>query len=222
MEVLYSVRVSVADQANEGKARFPLEKRRVTDLGDGGAPRRGQRLAIEFANTVYAVRGRPQEGIGTVEHLAAWLRDHADQLTASEEADLLRLTMPDVEVFMALREAVRTVCAAVVDREPAAATALATLNRAAAAAPRWPELADDEGLTVHERTEARGSDAVLAEIARDAMTMAAGSQAERLRRCQGPGCILYFVKDHPRREWCSNRCGTRARVARHYQRHKPA
>jgi predicted RNA-binding Zn ribbon-like protein len=31
---------------------------------------------------------------------------------------------------------------------------------------------------------------------------------------------LYFVKRHPRREWCSAGCGNRARVARHYHRHR--
>jgi hypothetical protein len=42
----------------------------------------------------------------------------------------------------------------------------------------------------------------------------------RLRACQAPGCVLYFVKDHPRREWCSTACGNRARAARHYRRHR--
>jgi predicted RNA-binding Zn ribbon-like protein len=40
-----------------------------------------------------------------------------------------------------------------------------------------------------------------------------------LRACLGPGCVLYFIKDHPRREWCSTGCGNRARAARHYARH---
>ncbi|MFI6847287.1 CGNR zinc finger domain-containing protein [Kitasatospora sp. NPDC050467] len=38
----------------------------------------------------------------------------------------------------------------------------------------------------------------------------------------GPGCVLYFVKKHPRREWCSAGCGTRARAARHYERTEAA
>jgi len=43
----------------------------------------------------------------------------------------------------------------------------------------------------------------------------------RLRACQAPGCVLYFVRDHPRREWCSTTYGNRARAARHYRRHHP-
>jgi hypothetical protein len=42
--------------------------------------------------------------------------------------------------------------------------------------------------------------------------------AALLRACGAPGCVLMFLKDHPRREWCSNACGNRARQARHYDR----
>nr|WP_137969774.1 CGNR zinc finger domain-containing protein [Streptomyces antimycoticus] len=35
----------------------------------------------------------------------------------------------------------------------------------------------------------------------------------------GPNCLLFFVKHHARREWCSPACGNRVRVARHYRRH---
>jgi predicted RNA-binding Zn ribbon-like protein len=35
-----------------------------------------------------------------------------------------------------------------------------------------------------------------------------------------PNCVLFFIKDHPRREWCSPGCGNRARVAHHYDRHR--
>ena len=33
------------------------------------------------------------------------------------------------------------------------------------------------------------------------------------------GLIRFFVRDHPRKRWCSAACGNRARVARHYRRH---
>jgi CGNR zinc finger len=42
--------------------------------------------------------------------------------------------------------------------------------------------------------------------------------ATKLRACHAPGCVLYFVKSHPRRAWCSEACGNRARAARHYER----
>jgi predicted RNA-binding Zn ribbon-like protein len=48
-----------------------------------------------------------------------------------------------------------------------------------------------------------------------------GLDRERLRRCDGPGCVLFFVATNPRRRWCSPAiCGNRVRVARHYDRHQ--
>ncbi|MEU1601426.1 CGNR zinc finger domain-containing protein [Streptomyces sp. NPDC005708] len=43
-----------------------------------------------------------------------------------------------------------------------------------------------------------------------------------MRPCLAPNCLLFFVKNHARREWCSPACGNRVRVARHYRRHHPA
>ena len=171
-------------------------------------------MALEFANTSYARRGEPQEGIGNARHLAAWLAEHADQLTTKPPA---RLTESDTARFRALRDAIRALGAAVVDGEPTPAGAVEEINQAAAAAPHWPQL---NGFTATTHTAASPADSVRAEIASDAIRVFSGPGRELLRRCHGPGCILYFVKDHPRREWCSPACGTRARVARHYQRHK--
>jgi predicted RNA-binding Zn ribbon-like protein len=64
------------------------------------------------------------------------------------------------------------------------------------------------------------TEAARAEIARAAIALFAGPDAPLLRRCQGPGCILFYVRRHPRQEWCSEGCGTRARVSRHYYRHR--
>ena len=58
----------------------------------------------------------------------------------------------------------------------------------------------------------------LAGLGHEAITLLTGPAAVNLRACNAPGCVLYFVKSHPRREWCSEACGNRARAARHYQR----
>jgi predicted RNA-binding Zn ribbon-like protein len=54
--------------------------------------------------------------------------------------------------------------------------------------------------------------------ARESITLLGGPDAAKLRACHAPGCVLYFVKTHPRREWCSIACGNRARAARHYDK----
>jgi predicted RNA-binding Zn ribbon-like protein len=58
----------------------------------------------------------------------------------------------------------------------------------------------------------------LAELAHDSIDLLTGPTATKLRTCLAPRCVRYFVRSHPRREWCSEVCGNRARAARHYRR----
>jgi predicted RNA-binding Zn ribbon-like protein len=57
--------------------------------------------------------------------------------------------------------------------------------------------------------------AVLSALAEDAIILFGGPSRHKVYACQGPGCILHFVRE-TRREWCSGGCGNRARAARHY------
>ncbi|WP_460370149.1 CGNR zinc finger domain-containing protein, partial [Actinocorallia lasiicapitis] len=59
--------------------------------------------------------------------------------------------------------------------------------------------------------------AVLADAAIDFFT---GPDLAELRVCPAPRCVLYFLKRHPKQEWCSVACGNRARAARYYAQHK--
>ena len=96
------------------------------------------------------------------------------------------------------------------------------LNEAAARAPRWTALewpGDGSAPTSTIRTGRSASEAAISQIADEAIALFGSARRSSLRTCQAPGCVLYFVKQHPRREWCSDACGNRARVARHYRRH---
>jgi predicted RNA-binding Zn ribbon-like protein len=189
---------------------------------DGGAPRLGEPLAIEFANTHYAVRGQPREGIGTPAHLVGWLRDNAGALGfAADDAELTgRIDSADVAEFRALRTAIRAIARAIVEQQTPNPHDVRMLNRAAARAPRWPELdAGDGRYSISEHTRNDVMRAALASIARDAIRIFGGPPRTDLRACQGPRCVLFYIEDHPRRAWCSAACGNRARAARHYRRH---
>jgi predicted RNA-binding Zn ribbon-like protein len=59
---------------------------------------------------------------------------------------------------------------------------------------------------------------ILAACAASAIELLTGPDRDALRACGAPGCALLFLKDHPRRAWCSTACGNRARQARHYAR----
>jgi hypothetical protein len=108
--------------------------------------------------------------------------------------------------------------AAVADEGDLAA-AVATVN-AIAAGHSPPRIVSREGRLIADATPAGPPVAAgLALVAAQAIGLLTDPDSP-LRACHGPGCVLYFSRDHPRREWCSAGCGNRARAARHYRRHR--
>jgi predicted RNA-binding Zn ribbon-like protein len=97
-------------------------------------------------------------------------------------------------------------------------SAIEEINTAAALAPVVPvlRLAGDGTVSTDRSLTGEG---LIAALATSAVHLFSSPDAAALRACPAPGCVLYFIKDHPRREWCSAACGNRARAARHYARH---
>jgi predicted RNA-binding Zn ribbon-like protein len=179
-------------------------------------------VPVRLMNTIWADRLGVHDALTTTGNLRAWLT--AIQPNVDErDPDL-----GDLERFRALRDALRRLAALLAgDTRPAAASAttdidqaVADVNDAAAQAPTWPQLAYQDG-AFHQAAAGPATPArrVLSSIACQSIDLFTGDDRVKLRACYAPGCVLYFVKDHPRREWCSTACGNRARAARHYQRH---
>ncbi|NGO75655.1 hypothetical protein G6045_08170 [Streptomyces sp. YC504] len=182
-------------------------------------PQLGEPLPIELANATYAVRGRPQDGLRMVEQLALWLEGVNDRLPVPLSTSVLRsVDEADLERARELRESVRAIAACAVRGARPPQAALDMLNERAAEAPCWRELRWEKSPASSLQHDGPPVTAVLASIAQGAVDLFAGPGLDDLRACQGPGCVLFFVKDHPRREWCSAACGNRARAARHYAR----
>ncbi|WP_245700613.1 CGNR zinc finger domain-containing protein [Geodermatophilus siccatus] len=55
-------------------------------------------------------------------------------------------------------------------------------------------------------------------LAAGAADLLTGPDAERLAAFGSPPCNRYLLRTHGRRQWCSVRCGDRARAARAYAR----
>jgi predicted RNA-binding Zn ribbon-like protein len=181
-------------------------------------PVRSEPLAIELHNTIYAADGELADGLGDSAQAEAWL----DALT-------LRLPVDDVPAgpaptraeLIALREAVRTALREAMGGRPLDAAALDAINGASRRAPQSPEARREPDGQARPGTCFHGAshaDIVLGAFARDAIDLTTGPHRHQLRACGAPGCVLLFLKQHPRREWCSQACGNRARQARHYQR----
>jgi predicted RNA-binding Zn ribbon-like protein len=185
------------------------------------------RLVLDFVLTVrHDGHGGVADDLGSPGELTAWAQTHAG-------VPGFRAGPAELDRVIAVREAVRALFArAVRPGEPSPADAhrllpvdeaIERLNRAAALCPVAPELTwDADGAPdVRERGphDAAPVDRVIASLARAAITFLGGDDRQRLRACHGPRCVRYFLKEHPRQEWCKPSCGNRARVARHHERH---
>ncbi|MFE0632773.1 CGNR zinc finger domain-containing protein [Streptomyces sp. NPDC058864] len=190
----------------------------------------GEPLPIELMNTLTVEGGRIHDALADDTEAAAWLRAVAGRVQPDTgiQGDQLddHLVRPVAPSLRALRDALRNLAAEVTEdpRPPATAPkldrqdAITTLN---ALARPWPQLlwpADGPPSRVY-RSGGTAAQLAVQLIAHQAVEFFTGPDRNRLRACLAPSCLLFFVKNHARREWCSPACGNRVRVARHYRRH---
>ncbi|MFF1276766.1 CGNR zinc finger domain-containing protein [Streptomyces marokkonensis] len=193
---------------------------------------RDARLALDLALTVrHDGDGGVTDDLTEPSALTAWVRARPDAFPRPEHfvAGITHLT-----AVRDLRTALRTLFAhAVRPARPSPADAarllpvpeaLRRLNEAAARTPTVPVLdwAEGDGPVERRRPVPDGGHDPAAVLAQAAIGFLAGPDRERLRACHAPRCVRYFLKEHPRQEWCRPSCGNRARVARHHERHRRA
>ncbi|SDS58375.1 CGNR zinc finger domain-containing protein [Actinoplanes derwentensis] len=166
-------------------------------------------LPIEFANTLHAVRGRVRDGLTTTAELADWLQRNG--LPAEVTAD-------DLIQARELRDAVRAIAHAVAHGRDPERVDITVVNTFARSTPRWRELHWSPQPHAVAHTTGTPLAAALSTVADATIALFTSTARDDLRACPGPGCVLHFVRDAPRREWCSPGCGNRARAARHYAR----
>ncbi len=214
---------------------------------DYNGPLRDEPVAIELHNTIYATSAGVVDALADGETTCAWLEAIAPRLAldgAPEGAwpQVAELRALRGAVRAALRAAVPVAHAATAEDRAAASTgaagraaagagdahdraAIDAINAASGRAPRSPtadwraEAPPARGTDFHGATRA---DIVLAALAADAIELLTSPHRGQLRTCGAPGCVLMFLREHPRREWCSDGCGNRARQARHYERTRRA
>ncbi|MBE3014272.1 ABATE domain-containing protein [Microbispora sp. NEAU-D428] len=190
-------------------------------------PLTGEPLALDLVNTRPRTPDGPVDLIATAEGLRAWLGLQAGRLAgALPEDGQAPLTDDDLAAAVSAVHDVRGHAADAIDRVRRGLRppedALRGLNSAQRAAPAVRALAwNGAAVTAVPRRDgppgARLS-AVLAEAVAELLTDPA---VTTVRECAADDCVMLFLPAHPRRRWCSAaRCGNRARVARHYRRHR--
>lgn len=167
---------------------------------------RGGHIAIDLPATLQArLKSTPRELLKTPQDLARWLVA-AGLATTPPEAD-----EADLALARSLREAIYVLASARLPNGPEPSDAREDLNTIAIGPPATPRLSLDGKLELFGSTAS-----LLATLARDAIHLFGGEEADLIRQCQSPACTLFFI-DTSRsgeRRWCSMvGCGNKAKVA---------
>ena len=188
--------------------------RRLSDPEGGSFRFDAGAVCLDFAHTggegPYAVF----ETLHEPEDLREWLAQ--PPLAARTTHAITTRELAEAKV---LRQAIWEAAHARAAGRPPPERAVAVLNRAAAAAPLAPELAED-GTAADWAGPVRTAQ-VLSTLSREMIELLTGPLAERIRECASDDCPLVFV-DSSRpgaRRWCSmERCGNRHKVRAHRAR----
>lgn len=168
--------------------------------------------ALDFVGTLRARRNAvPTEKLTSPSSLDAWFRE-------SGVVDVDPHCQPaDVEQAVALREAIYALVAARLADESYDESALDLVNQVARRPPTVPQLTRKG-----HRVEATPEQA-MSSVARVAIDILSGSDADLLKECGRPECTQVFVDRSrgSRREWCAMRtCGNRVKGASYRARQR--
>lgn len=183
--------------------------------------------ALDFVNTRELTRDGYIDHLGDAASAVGWLETHGlvhgDALAPSATAGRTRDDRDGelVDRVARLRDALRELLDATVERRLPAPAVLETVNRALRA-PQVEQLVPAaDGVSLDHRHEGDPIDEALSRLAQVIAHEVTATDAARLRICANDECRWVFKDESPgaRRKWCSMAvCGNRAKVARHRQR----
>jgi predicted RNA-binding Zn ribbon-like protein len=170
----------------------------------------GEALAVDFANTTKRFGGEERELLESPDDLSDWAAEEAGRVPAVEPEAVL---LGEVRT---LRDDVKALLHAVVLGELAPVPAVERVNARVRAAPLVRQLRDGEAVLAPAAPVAP-IDELLARVSESAIELAARGG---VGFCDAPSCGQFFERRRVSQLWCSDACGTRARVARHAHRRR--
>lgn len=173
-------------------------------------------LAVDLANTVACPGCRGGDALRSTEEARRWIRRKLP-------GGRTRVDPDDLRALREFRDELRQLLQAEADHARPPPSALAAINRAVAHSPpgarlrwvrgTWVATEWRDGRSARERLTGRAARSVIDLLGR--------AHPPLVRRCQGPGCIHFLVARRSQQRWCSpTGCGNRARVQRHYRKHR--
>jgi predicted RNA-binding Zn ribbon-like protein len=193
----------------------------------------GEHPALDFANTLLAANGTPFETLNTCDDILHWLA--LARLISQAEHATLAGGLPSPAKQPALLEQIRvfrglwkTNLERLVAGQAVSPEFIDGINQILADDLSWPVLSPDaktQTFQVHrQHVPLEPAKKILALLANEVAQFLVSAKLEYLRRCAGPGCVIYFydtTKSH-RRQWCSMAiCGNRHKVAKFRSKRQP-
>jgi predicted RNA-binding Zn ribbon-like protein len=170
----------------------------------------GEALAVDFANTTKRSGGEEHELLRAPEDLAMWAECEGARVPAIDAGEVR------LGEVLTLRDDVKALLRAVVAGEPPPAPAAERVNARVRAAPLVPQLRDGAAVLAP-AGELPPLDELLGRVAYSAVELA---ERGGVGFCDAPSCGQFFERSRLSQLWCSDACGTRARVARHAHRRR--
>ncbi|MFC7531828.1 CGNR zinc finger domain-containing protein [Actinoplanes sp. GCM10030250] len=171
--------------------------------------------ALDLANSILTTSGGNVIDLLDTPHAATrWLQDHG--LLPPEG----RLHETCATRLRTMRQHLRALLAARITRTLPSREAVNAINDALTRVPTAAPLRWDSStgpLRVPKHPTDQLVDHALGLLAADAADLLTTPDADRLTTCDSPPCTRYLLRNG-RRQWCSTRCGDRARAARAYAR----
>lgn len=185
--------------------------------------------ALDFLNTAFAPDGQHMEAIGSGPAFLDWLVG-AELLTRAQAAAVLsHASAKSLESAATSARRFREQVRGWLERwrlapERNYRTEIAALNDVVHAGAWRRRLAGGaDRLRVDEQLDLTGADALLPLVAWQIALLVAREEASLVKRCDGPGCTLWFLdqtKGHRRRFCSATACGNRAKVAAFRERQR--
>ena len=182
---------------------------------------------FDFLNTLDIDAGVHVEGLADLEDALSWFVER--RVIHGEGADRARaraatqpaLATRDLDHVRGVRDAMREVAEAIVQRRAPRRSALQTVNKALHARQVIELIPSHDGVNVDHRHVGDPIDDALARLADPLVSELTAGHPERIRVCAGDTCrwIFYDASRTSRRRWCDmSTCGNRAKAARHRAR----
>lgn len=190
----------------------------------------GNRLCLDFTNTVHDRADTPRELLRSYSDLLAW-GEQAHILSESEVQHLRQQAEQHndeaqtvLHEAIALRETIYRICQATATSSVPAEADLDAFNDMLAEAMSQACLQPQGEAFIWEwRNKGQALESILWPVVRSAADVLTSEDRERVRICAADDCNWLFLdtsKNHTRR-WCDMKsCGNRAKVRKHYSQKK--